>query len=302
MNTADRIVKAVSDNPYLKISQIARDFSTSRSQVRRVLKRNNLYSGLKRKPYFTIINQEYKEVTEVEVILCDFHIPYHDKKAVGIALGYAKQLKPDRIRILGDLVDFKSISFWDRKRDEDHLLEEIENARDALWQISETFKEVVFHKGNHEERWNRHVTGEHLDDIDGNGIDDILFLDHFGIDYIDSLENRQLYGEWPHHGELYFLHGDETKASFSGVNIARNVMKRTRDNTIVGHFHRTQEHYETNPMNGDVFGSWTVGCLCDLNPSFAPINSWNHGFAIVYYHSDGTFHVENRKIIEGRIL
>jgi hypothetical protein len=47
---------------------------------------------------------------------------------------------------------------------------------------------------------------------------------------------------------------------------------------------------------------WSVGCLCNLTPAFRPVNDWNHGFAIVYYHEDGTFSVENKTIIEGMVV
>ena len=301
MTTAERIKEAVEANPYLKVSDIAREFNTSRCQVRRVLKREGLYEGLKRSPYFTVLSPTYKKVEEVEVVIADLHIPHHDRIAVGTALAYAKSLKPTRLRILGDLTDFYSLSFWDKKRDADQLLVEVENSRDALFQMKEMFNEVIFHKGNHEDRWNRHVTEGHLEDVDGNNVEELLMLDKLGIEYMDALSELEMYGHWPQHGKLFFLHGDEAKVGFNGVNIARTMLMRTHDNTISGHFHKTQEYYETNPMTNTTIGSWSIGCLCNLNPSFRPINNWNHGFAVVYYYEDGTFRVENKKILDGEI-
>jgi len=302
MTTADRIKRAVRDNPYLKVSDIARNFNTSRCQVRRVLKREGLYDTLKRTPFFTVSTPKYRDVVDVEVVVADLHIPFHEKGAVSTVLGYAKSLKPNRFRVLGDLMDFKSLSFWDRKRDEDQLLTEVESARDALFQMKEMFGHVIFHKGNHEDRWNRHVTTGHLEDVDGNNIEELLMLDKLGVEFQDALSEREMYGQWPSHGKLFYLHGDEARVGFNGVNIARTMASRTHDNTIFGHFHKTQDYYETNPMTNTTIGAWSIGCLCDLHPKFCPINNWNHGFAVIYFYEDGTFHVENRKIIEGMIL
>ena len=302
MSTAQQIIDSVKANPYLKVSELARQHHTSRCQVRRVLKRENLYEGLKRSPYISILTPEYKDVEEVEFVIADPHIPHHDEKALGVALGYGKSLKPSRLRILGDFVDFHSISYWEKKKDIDQLLEEIENARDALYQLKETFGEVIFHKGNHEERWYRHVAEGKLGDLDGSNLEEVLFLDKFGIDYVDALDQHEMYGEWPKQGKIYFLHGDEARVSFNGVNVANTMLQRVKDNVIFGHFHKTQSFYHHKPMTEDVMGAWSVGCLCNLNPAFKPINDWNHGCAVIYYNTDGTFRVENKKIIGGRVL
>jgi hypothetical protein len=48
---------------------------------------------------------------------------------------------------------------------------------------------------------------------------------------------------------------------------------------------------------------WSIGCLCGLHPEYAPLNKWVHGFAIVHGESeDGYFEVENKRIVEGRIV
>ncbi len=44
-------------------------------------------------------------------------------------------------------------------------------------------------------------------------------------------------------------------------------------------------------------GAW--GVLCDLHPRFMPVNDWNTAFAVVYYHDDGTFQVQNLKLWTG---
>jgi hypothetical protein len=44
-----------------------------------------------------------------------------------------------------------------------------------------------------------------------------------------------------------------------------------------------------------------MGCLCDLNPHYAPRNHWNHGVVTVDLDKTGEFTVSNRIIINGRV-
>lgn len=47
---------------------------------------------------------------------------------------------------------------------------------------------------------------------------------------------------------------------------------------------------------------WSTGCLCDLRPEYARINKWNHGFAAVTVHDDGSFDVSNQRVTaDGRV-
>jgi hypothetical protein len=55
------------------------------------------------------------------------------------------------------------------------------------------------------------------------------------------------------------------------------------------------------PLDGSVFAGWSMGCLCDLNPHYAPRNHWNHGVVTVDLDKTGEFTVSNRIIINGRV-
>jgi hypothetical protein len=47
---------------------------------------------------------------------------------------------------------------------------------------------------------------------------------------------------------------------------------------------------------------WSTGCLCELEPSYMPLNNHNHGAAIVEVdHLTGSFKVENFIIINGKV-
>jgi UDP-2,3-diacylglucosamine pyrophosphatase LpxH len=48
------------------------------------------------------------------VCLGDQHIPYLNRKAHGIIIKFLKDIKPDKIILLGDLIDFWEISHFDK--------------------------------------------------------------------------------------------------------------------------------------------------------------------------------------------
>lgn len=301
---ADVICDRFRADPYAKITDIARELNTSRSQVRRVLKRAGMYGNLKRRQLVIPAPKYTKNITEVEFFLCDLHIPYHDPVACGIAYREMLDLQPDRIYIGGDLLDFHKISYFNKDPEAMDMADEIDKAKDFLWQLQEDFPEakITLEGGNHVSgRWENYMCGTNVKGVEGVDIDSILGLDEFNISYVSALEEKQMTGRFPKHGKLFHLHGDEARVHFGGVNIARTMFLRLRYNAIFGHFHKTQEYYDKDVAD-NVMACWSVGCLCNLTPAFRPVNDWNHGFAIVYYHEDGTFSVENKKIIEGMVV
>ena len=104
-----------------------------------------------------------------------------------------------------------------------------------------------------------------------------------------------------HAGKLTILHGHELgKSTFSPVNVARGLYTRAKDNAICGHSHQTSHHTEPN-INGRVVACWSIGCLSELHPDYAPYNKYNHGFAHIKVFEDETFEVQNFTIINGRV-
>lgn len=304
LTKAEKICGAYIANPNITISELARKYNTSRAQVRRVLKRAGIYNKRTLPPLIIPAPKYKKKIEDIELFICDLHIPHHDERACGAMYREALDLQPTIIYLGGDVLDFHKISFFCKDPEEHDIADEIESAKCFLNQLRNDFPhaEIVFEGGNHVSgRWEKYLSGTSIKGVEGLGIDDILSLDEFNIKYVCASEEVRLSGQFPKIGKLYHLHGDEPKVTYSSVNVARNVFMRLRHNTIFGHFHKSQEYYARD-ISGDVMACWSVGCLCDLNPAFRPINDWNHGFAIVYYYEDGTFTVENKKIIDGYII
>lgn len=272
--------------------------------MRRVLKRNNVYESLK-KPPFIIPAQRYKQnVQEIEVFLCDLHIPFHNEQALELAYREMLDIQPSVIYLGGDVLDFHKISKFSKDMEKKDIADEIELTKCFFNQLRGDFPyaEIILEGGNHVAgRWERFIQSLEIAGVEGTDVDSILDLDKYSIQYVHAAAEKDVSGTWPKRGKLYHLHGDEAGVTFSGVNVARSMFQKTRNNTIFGHFHKTQAYYDRDLMD-QVMGCWSVGCLCDLSPRWRPHNDWNHGFAVITYYADGTFHVENKVIIEGRVF
>lgn len=238
------------------------------------------------------------------LIISDIHIPFHDKVAVETAIKHGKKLKVDCVILDGDIMDFHSVSAWERDPRMRVLEDEVQAGRLFLEYIRERFPkaQIIYKEGNHEERLWRHCircSPETYNLTDGNGnrllgLDVIMDLKEYGI---RPVGNKQpiLCGE-----HLYVLHGHEFRAPFvNPVNPARGLFLRAKANALCGDLHQSSTHSEAGIEK--VTSCWSIGCLCNMRPQYMPLNKWNHGFAIV--HLDGRrWSVENHKIIEGAVV
>ncbi len=231
-------------------------------------------------------------------IFCDIHAPYHNIDALTCAISYAKKHKVDAVLIDGDLFDFHGLSRFLRDPRKKNFAQELEIGSEILRIIQKELNCPVYFKlGNHDERY-QHYLWQKLGEL--NGVEDFEFHNLLtkrvpGITIIDDKRIAKL-------GELNVVHGHEFGGSvFSPVNIARGFYLRAKANTIGGHHHRTSEHTEQD-INGRIVTTWSVGSLCELHPAYLPINSWNHGFAIVDVEENGHFTVHNKRIFKGKVL
>ncbi len=104
------------------------------------------------------------------------------------------------------------------------------------------------------------------------------------------------------YADLNIIHGHEYVFSISNpVNAARGLFNRAKASTLCFHHHRTSEHTETT-ITGKTITCWSVGCLCNLRPDYMPLNSWNHGFVEIYGDGNDGFHVDNKRIVNYRIV
>lgn len=230
------------------------------------------------------------------LIISDLHVPYHDAAAVKAALDYGKQQRVDIVYINGDFADFYAVSRHDKDPTRT-MKNEIEQCRKMLRHIRSRFPDarIIFKVGNHEDRMERFLAKNApvLLGVAEFQIPDILKLNELNIEYVPSLGLTFM-------GRLPVYHGHELPQGMSSpVNPARGIWMRVQESMICGHWHRSSVHTEKVGVHGKVKSCWSLGCLCNMTPDYAPVNRWSHGFAIVDTHEDGNYEVDNKTIIEG---
>ena len=237
------------------------------------------------------------------LIISDTHIPYGDKEAIRAMLTWARDMKEriGRIILNGDSIDFKRISHWRHDPLDIRVLDEITIFQEFLALLRKLFPNVPIdmREGNHEFRWQDYLfrKAEELSELEEIQLDRVLQLAKYGVNWVPNKITVKF-------GKLNILHGHEYGRSiFSPVNPARGLFNRGMGaNAICGHFHRTSEHIWVN-LDEETKGTWSIGCLCDLYPDYAPkpFNVWNHGFAFVEQNDEGDFEVHNKIIIDGKV-
>lgn len=232
-------------------------------------------------------------------ILNDIHLPYHNIDALSEALTTLKRQKIDAVLLNGDTIDCHTLSRFmkdPKKRDFKYEIDTLKHFFDILDKILDC--KIYFKIGNHEARY-EHFLFQKAHEI--SGIEDFEFSNIIkakekGIDVIESNRFMKL-------NDLNGIHGHEYIGGISApVNVARGLYLRGKVSAFQGHNHQTSEHTETD-MDGKITTTWSIGCLCELHPSYMPLNKWNWGYAYVELddnRKDYQFH--NKRIFNGKTL
>ena len=231
------------------------------------------------------------------LILSDLHIPFHDVGALEVALEWGFERKPTLILLNGDIADHYAISRWENDPRQRDFPGEVLAVKHFLSGLRKAFPEarILYRLGNHEERYERFLKfkAPELLGIPNFEWANVFALDEYGVELIDQKKPLSL-------GSLGTLHGHEYSFPISNpVNPARGLFLRAKVHAICGHFHQTSSHSEKN-MRQSVVTTWSTGCLCTLNPQYRPMNNWGHGFAYADIDKDGSFRVDNLRIIDGK--
>jgi hypothetical protein len=240
--------------------------------------------------------------------LFDVHAPYHSIEALTAALDFLSDKDITTLLIGGDFFDFYGMSRYAKDPDKRNTAEEIKIGVELLQTIFETLspEKVVFKYGNHDERfehyiWQKFAEIPQLTDFEEMkqiSLETIL-RNRLGKDFpIDFVTDKRIIKV----GNLNVAHGHEFPSGISSpVNIARGLYLRAKANTICGHHHRSSSHVEQD-INGQMITTWSVGSLCELHPLYMPINSWNHGVALITLDESGIVDVQNKRIKNGKIV
>jgi len=233
------------------------------------------------------------------LVISDLHLPYHDEKAIEVALLKGKAENVNIIILLGDLLDMYQLSQWVKDPKNPNMATELEICREFLQLLRKEFPdaEIIWKEGNHEARWQTYFYRNAPDVavLPGMTVYDYMNVEQYGIQVIR--DNRPI-----NVSTLLLYHGHELPRGLTNpVNQARGQWLRATANMIAGHGHRTSTHIERS-ATGQIFSNWSIGCLCDLTPQYASINKWNHGFGILTQEGPKSFYFNNYSIHDGKLF
>lgn len=231
------------------------------------------------------------------LIISDLHIPYHNKKAIEIALNDGLQNNADCIIINGDLLDFHHLSRFQKDPHKRKTKQEFEAAREFLIYLREMFPaaHIVWNEGNHDARYTNWLASHALEIFDDAyySLNERLGLQDLAIHFVS--QHVLTYA-----GKLSISHGHNiVRGIFAPVNAARGVFLKTKESHLIGHTHSVSEHTEKR-LSKEIITTWSTGCLCELNPDYDPfVNKASHGYAFVTLDAKGNYSVRNYRIYNG---
>lgn len=233
------------------------------------------------------------------LLISDLHIPYHDIQAVTLALDYGVQKKCNTIFINGDLIDFATISRFEKDFKKRSVKQEFEAAKDFLVVLRNTFPtaDIYWLKGNHCTRLEKFLAQKACEIWDDPyfHLEERLALHEQKVKLLDDTVLVKA-------GKLNITHGHHIfKGVFAPVNPARGAYLKAKASVIVGHLHRASHDPEID-IDGKVISCWSTGCLCELRPGYNPlVSNSQHGFAHITIEEDGRYRVSNFQIIDGEL-
>lgn len=166
----------------------------------------------------------------------DSHIPKHHRKAVKNFLNLIADLNGDldELLIIGDLVDFESVSRWSTGTSEEDgrkLQRELDAAYSYLNDVRSVFAgPITFVRGNHEDRMEKYLRtkGQGLRGLHALELTELLAFDDLGVD-----EMNQPYEVLK---DVLAIHGERLGYK-SGLSVAKE-MDRLGKSVVMGHCHR----------------------------------------------------------------
>jgi len=244
--------------------------------------------------------------------------PFHDPRAIDVAMQILEFERPDLAIWLGDYLDLAQMG---RFRQEPEFVATMQPAIDygygLMARTAALAGEVRLIEGNHDKRITTYVIenamaaygvrrGAKTDEWPVLSVPYLLRLDELGVRYVDGYPNGATYIT----NDLCCIHGVKTDLT--------SVANESQVSVIQGHMHRAGAVYKTRNSRGKPVFTMAAspGCLCRIDGGVPSSKSsitvrgtpakawenWQQGVGIVRYHDDGRFAWEQVMIFEGRAV
>lgn len=245
--------------------------------------------------------------TTTAVLYGDTHIPFEDPATVKVVQGVVRDVRPDVLVHMGDLVDCWQISRFDKDPTRvDTLQENIDAARRHLHEMAQVAPQArrVLLEGNHENRLSRAMAsmeGPHRSVAQLRAVQEavqwpnLLQLAGIGWEWVPEREQSRT----PVVPKIITKHGGVVR-KWSGWS-AKGEWEKYGRSGASGHTHRLGWFIHRD-HNGN--SNWAeTGCTCLLDAPYGVDFDWQPGCVVVTWSADAYLqNVEFVSIREGRAL
>jgi len=270
------------DNPQVGREKIAGKFGISSQEARMYCRE--------------IKGRRDKNLISKGIAFGDEHYPDHDEPTINIIRKFTKDFKPDYFLRMGDMMDFGTISYHNRKKmrlvEGKRLKREYRAFQKRLDEIDATLPpdcETFYVLGNHEYRVDRLIEEQPQHE----GFIELAHnLDMERYEVIPFNEVFNIGDMWFLHGEYYNKYHAEKNARIYGKHIFN------------WHVHTNQVYTMHSALDRAPRQGVSVGCTSNKNPSYLlnRPNAWVHQFLYFYLYDDGSFTYYTPIIIDGRCV
>ena len=231
---------------------------------------------------------------QLAVIAGDFHLPFHDERALLLFKLFLRREYPDWLILDGDFQDFWEISnYHHTPRTGKEFREEIEIGKRILRSFRRTLPRarITWIEGNHEFRLRKYLiqNARELYGLPGLSIPELFDLKRLGIEYVPCHELASKFTDnFIRVGNLYVGHWD--KVSKHAAYAAKVLVEEKGVSLLQGHTHRFGAHARTT-VDGRVLLGIENFSMCSRRQSYVSHPNWQLGFSVVYFQpGSGRFH------------
>lgn len=219
---------------------------------------------------------------ERTVVIGDFQVPYHDKKAVGVSLQFIRDYKPSNVVLNADIVDFYALSEFDKDPNRKHSIQdELDMARQLIFMYRKAAgpkAKIYMTYGNHEARLQRYLwKNPELESLRCLKLPEQLGLKEMDVKFVGGqMDYWKTVSGHLKIGDARIMHGDQringarggARAGYAAMNTLLNM----QTSVVMNHVHRLGLGYHNSPYAQLV--ACEAGCMCKIPPGA----NWQQGF------------------------
>jgi len=168
------------------------------------------------------------------LVISDLQVPYHHEAAVKNLIKLARREKFDSVLVVGDEMDFQSISKWSEGTPlaySEDLHADRELCKQILWDLGEYSPEMHIIRSNHTD----HLYNTLLKVPGLINLPELQYPAFMGFSEMGMTYHRTAYEFYP---DWVLCHGDEGSMSQHAGITALNLAKKWGKSVVCGHTHR----------------------------------------------------------------